>query len=278
MKLAFVLASLVALVAAQDANTESIEIVGGKEAPVGQHRYIAGLKLAANATSICGGSLIAPNVVLTAAHCTGINLTYLVIGSHYLNGTSDGELVKVTKEIRHPNNNPFTFANDVAILLLERSITTIQPVKVSFETVGVGVDTWVRGWGTTSSGGIKSPVLKELKIKTWDNADAAKALSPSEMDETMLAAGGVEGEDSCQGDSGGPLTIEDAAGVRLVGAVSWGDGCAQLNKPGVYARLSSARSFIEPYLPSSSKSASVGYIRGSEDVVNTDAAVVGDEN
>ncbi|KAH9164830.1 hypothetical protein AeNC1_018621, partial [Aphanomyces euteiches] len=168
--------------------------------------------------------------------------------------------------------------NDVAILLLERSITTIQPVKVSFETVGVGVDTWVRGWGTTSSGGIKSPVLKELKIKTWDNADAAKALSPSEMDETMLAAGGVEGEDSCQGDSGGPLTIEDAAGVRLVGTVSWGDGCAQLNKPGVYARLSSARSFIEPYLPSSSKSASVGYIRGSEDVVNTDAAVVGDEN
>ncbi|KAH9164201.1 hypothetical protein AeNC1_018697, partial [Aphanomyces euteiches] len=144
MKLACVLASLVALVAAQDATTDSIEIVGGKEAAVGKHRYLAGLKESPDADSSCSGSLIGPKVILTAAHCA-------VVGSHYLSGSSDGELVKVTKEIKHPKYNDTTMANDVAILLLERSITTIQPVKVSFETVGVGVDTWVRGWGTTSS-------------------------------------------------------------------------------------------------------------------------------
>ncbi|CAK5027849.1 unnamed protein product, partial [Aphanomyces euteiches] len=105
-----------------------------------------------------------------------------------------------------------------------------------------------------------------------------KALSPYMVDSTMVAAGGVKGEDSCQGDSGGPLTIEDSAGERLVGAVSWGIGCAQLNQPGVYARLSTARSFIEPYLPSSSTWASVGYIRGSTDVASTDGAVFDEED
>ncbi|KAG9414422.1 hypothetical protein AC1031_022044 [Aphanomyces cochlioides] len=264
MKLAFVLASLVALVAAQDATNDSIEIVGGKEAAVGKHRYLAGLKELPNATSSCGGSLIAPNVILTAAHCTGNGLSYAVVGSHYLSGSSDGELVKVTKEIKHPKNNEVTNSNDVAIFLLERSITTIEPVKVSFETVGAGVDTWVRGWGTTSDGGSQSTVLKELKVKTWSNANAAKALSPYTVDSTMVAAGGLKGQDACQGDSGGPLTIEDSAGVRLVGAVSWGIGCGQDNKPGVYARLSTARSFIERYTKASKTS--VGYTRSTEDV------------
>ncbi|KAH9148247.1 hypothetical protein LEN26_004552 [Aphanomyces euteiches] len=80
MKFAFVLASLVALVAAQDATTESLEIVGGKEAAVGKHRYLAGLKSNPTDPISCGGSLIAPNAVLTGAHCSGLNLSYAVIG------------------------------------------------------------------------------------------------------------------------------------------------------------------------------------------------------
>ncbi|KAH9161046.1 hypothetical protein LEN26_001602 [Aphanomyces euteiches] len=257
MKFAFVLASLVALVAAQDATTESLEIVGGKEAAVGKHRYLAGLKSNPTDPISCGGSLIAPN-------------------AHFYNGTSDGEVVKITKEIKHPKFNATTISYDVAVFLLERSITTIQPVKVSFENVPAGVDTWVRGWGTTSDG-VLSPVLKELNVKTWSNANANKVLDNfNKFDNSMLAAGGVLGEDACQGDSGGPLTIEDAAGVRLVGTVSWGVECAVADRLGVYARLSAARSFLEPFLKSSKpKVKAVPYIHSSE---NADAIVAADEN
>ncbi|ETW06329.1 hypothetical protein H310_02613 [Aphanomyces invadans] len=252
MKIALaILATLASAVFALDpvAPNNDFEIVGGREAEVGKHRYLAGLKVSPTATSSCGGSLVAPNVIVTAAHCMGHGLSYVVVGTHYLTGSSDGESARVVREIKHPLNSARTNANDVAILLLDRNITTIAPVKISYESVPANVKTWVRGWGTTSSGGTQSRVLKEVSLMTWDNAKAAAALAPSKVDATMLAAGGLAGEDSCQGDSGGPLTIEDASGVRLVGVVSWGLGCGQLNKPGVYGRLNTAKSFIQQYVP-----------------------------
>ncbi|ETV63774.1 hypothetical protein H257_19296 [Aphanomyces astaci] len=169
------------------------EILGGKEAKAGKHRYVAGLKK-----------------------------------------SSDGETVV-----------------DVGIVILDRNITSIQPVKLLFNFVPAGVDTWARGWGFVTSDGPKSPVLKEVSLKTWSNDRASDALKSFDkpVTDTMLAAGGLEGEDACNSDSGGPLTVEVSAGVRLLGVASWGDGCGLLNKPGVYERVSASRAFIEPYLP-----------------------------
>ncbi|RHY45145.1 hypothetical protein DYB37_007700 [Aphanomyces astaci] len=231
MKVALVVAAIAVATIAQDDNY--IEIVGGHEATTGQHRYVAGLKRSATTRSLCGGSLIAPNVILTAAHCTDNGLSHAVVGSHFLTGSSDGVPVKITKEIPHPQYVAATHSNDVAILLLDRNVTTITPVTVSFEAVPANVLTWVRGWGTISSSGPQSQVLKEVSVKTWDNAKAAAALKPSKVDNTMVAAGGLAGEDSCQSDSGGPLTIEQNGVARLVGVVSWGNGCGDLNNPGV---------------------------------------------
>ncbi|RHY79528.1 hypothetical protein DYB31_006420 [Aphanomyces astaci] len=259
MKFALLLALTVAVAAlAQDhivppkvawgdeAPEDGFEILGGQEAQFGQHRYVAGLKQSPNNVTVCGGSLIAPNVVLTAAHCLNIGLTSVVVGTHYLTGFADGELANVTQEIKHPDRY------DVGIAILDRNITTIQPVKVSFEFVPADVLTWVRGWGFVTWDGPQSPVLKELNVTTWNNTRTAAAFISSTtrpIYDTELGAGGVEGEDACNRDSGGPLTIEENGTVRLVALVAWGDGCGKIGKPGIYERTSAARAFIEPYLP-----------------------------
>ncbi|RQM21898.1 hypothetical protein B5M09_013531, partial [Aphanomyces astaci] len=206
---------------------DGFEILGGQEAQFGKHRYVAGLKLSPTNATWCGGSLIAPNVVLTAAHClTGI-IRSVVVGTHYIFGFADGELANVTQEIKHPDGA------DVGIVILDRNITTIQPVKVSFEFVPADVLTWVRGWGAVTSRGPKSRVLKELNVTTWNNTRTSAALHAWRLTDTTLGAGGVEGEDACIGDSGGPLTIEENGTARLVGVVSWGDGCGKLGIPGL---------------------------------------------
>ncbi|RHY82638.1 hypothetical protein DYB35_013300 [Aphanomyces astaci] len=229
-----------------EAPDDGFEILGGQEAQVGKHRYVAGLKKSPDGETVCGGSLIAPNVVLTAAHCFRSSLRYVVVGTHYLTGYEDGELATVIEEIKHPN-----LRVDVGIVILDRNITNIEPVKLLFDEVPAGVDTWARGWGYVTIDGPKSPVLKEVIVNTWSNDRASDALQSfgKPVTDTMLAAGGLEGEDTCGTDSGGPLTTEVIAGVRLVGVASWGDDCGLLNKPGVYERVSASRDFIEPYLP-----------------------------
>ncbi|KAF0708694.1 Aste57867_6248 [Aphanomyces stellatus] len=244
MKLAFAFSALFAASSLAD----EIEIVGGTEAAVGKHLYVTGLRKVANDRDFCGGSLIAPNVVLTAAHCIPANPQYVSIGTHYLSGTQDGEQIKVTKTVVHPKRGKNNW--DFAVLILERN-SKFAPVEVSFDDVAAGTPTVVRGWGTTSAGGSQSNVLLEVGVDALSNAQCAKLLAGTTVDDTMLCAGGKRGEDSCQGDSGGPLTVEQNGSEKLVGVVSWGIGCAQQDKPGVYGRISMARDFIEPYLSKS---------------------------
>ncbi|RHY17598.1 hypothetical protein DYB25_012068 [Aphanomyces astaci] len=248
MKVAFTLSALFTSVVAH------LKIVGGKEAAVGKHLYVTGLRSSASGRTSCGGSLIAPNVVLTAAHCMRGGVNYVAIGSHYLSGTQDGEQIRVKQAIKHPKNNAANNAYDIGVLILERD-SKFPVVEVSFDTVAANTPTVVRGWGTTSTGGSMSNVLLEVRVDTVSNQQCAKWLSGASVDASMLCSGGKVGEDSCQGDSGGPLTAETGGSAKLVGVVSWGLDCAKKNKPGVYSRISMARDFIEPYLKNSPTSA-----------------------
>jgi secreted trypsin-like serine protease len=99
MKVATVL--LVATVAVANAADIKPLIVSGTIVPAGQKTYTVGLRMSATSESECGGTLITPTHVLSAAHCAGF-ATYVSIGSHFRSGSSDGERIAVKKETKHP--------------------------------------------------------------------------------------------------------------------------------------------------------------------------------
>ena len=109
-----------------------------------------------------------------------------------------------------------------------------------------GKHCWVAGWGTTSSGGNTSNKLRDVGVNIFDEESCVlSGYNANEIDfETELCAGvpdlngdGVTdgGKDACQGDSGGPLICEENGSPILYGVVSWGNGCAGKNYPGIYA-------------------------------------------
>ncbi|OQS03437.1 serine protease family S01A [Thraustotheca clavata] len=249
MKLSALLLSL-AVASAQVTEDGHPEIVGGTEVPIGQYKYISGLRGgSATSSSRCGGTLIAPKYILTAAHCVkGFKIDYAAIGTHYTSGSKDGERIRVVKQIAHPQWTNADMHYDFGILELEKP-SKETPVELDFEDDqynAPNVEAIVRGWGTTSSGGSQSKVLLQVGVKIWSNQDCAQNLNG--IHDSMICAGGVEGQDSCQGDSGGPLTALKNGKEVQIGVVSWGEGCAEANKPGVYSRLSYGKSFISPYL------------------------------
>ncbi|KAJ0397581.1 hypothetical protein ATCC90586_005145 [Pythium insidiosum] len=187
--------------------------------------------------------------VLTAAHCFG-SIKYVSIGSHYLSGSRDGERIQVVKQTRHPQYNGNTNSNDFLILELAKEATKATPVALSSGAPAVGTTATTAGWGTTSSGGSQSNVLLAVNVPVVDQATCAKVLK---VDGTMLCAGGRANQDSCQGDSGGPLTAQVSGREALIGVVSWGNGCGLAGYPGVYARVSTAKGWIDSALGSSYK-------------------------
>ncbi|CAK4086437.1 unnamed protein product [Aphanomyces euteiches] len=230
MKIVYALTALFASAAAQ-----GIEIVGGKEAAVGKHLYVTSLRAFTDGLAACTGSLIAP---ISAPK-------YAVVGSHFNGGNQDGELIAIKQQIVHPKYNDTSSAYNFAIYKLAKD-SKYKPVPISFNPVGANVATVLRGFGDLDDKGNTSPVLREVKLTTVDDTKCRQLLAPSEVDNTI--------QQRCvAGDGGGPLTIETNGQETLVGTLSWGDGCGQVNKPAVYNRLNVARDFIQPYLTSKSR-------------------------
>jgi len=232
-------------------------IVGGKVADVNEWPWQAMLR-SKKGYQFCGGSLISPNYVLTAAHCVNgaaASSIFIRMGAHYrLSGSVGTEQdVDITEIIVHENYNPNTYRHDIALLRLA------QPVLI-----GQGVDTvclpdtnyplplddpgkkcYITGWGTLSSGGSQPNELYEASVPLVSERRCRKAYK-GKMHDSMLCAGLDEGGvDACQGDSGGPLVCEFNGRWYLEGATSWGYGCARPNMYGVYAKVRYLHSWVK---------------------------------
>jgi secreted trypsin-like serine protease len=212
-------------------------IVGGTDATTEEFPFVVALT-SASGFQFCGGTLAAPNKVVTAAHCTvgeSPENIKVVAGRTTLSG-SDGTKVDVTDIWVHPSYTDATQGFDVSVLTLASDVEQ-TPISLASTEDGAlyeeGTQGLVLGWGTTSEGGSTSDTLQQATVPL--TSDTTCSNSYNEYDPKAMVCAGYEegGIDTCQGDSGGPLV----AGGKLIGVTSWGNGCARAGFPGVYARV-----------------------------------------
>ncbi len=235
-------------------------IIGGSDAQAGAHPYMVSIHFPDTAGGhACGGSLIASNWVLTAAHCLDgeqADGVFVYTGLYQQSNPGQADYIAVKRFIQHPNYDREQTLNDVALLELS-SHATETPVVLNVG--GPMPDTsFALGWGLTMVNGMNSDTLQYLNLPLVSNQACSGAYSPlgiSIQDYHICAGYFQGGKDTCQNDSGGPLLIATGSGVQQVGIVSFGvapDGspCAGANSYGVYSRVSSFVDFIRQHVAS----------------------------
>jgi trypsin len=236
----------------------SPRIVGGRitESP----SYMAGLVDDGGTFAFCGGSFIAPRIVVTAAHCVEDMQKKIFVSSGLsLNSQHSGApLIPVEAILPHPYYDPTKLTNDIAILYLGSYDPAALPRPIIPITLNVdgafpdevpGTKVTVTGWGNTSSfGKLYDDPLRSADLDVVPVTRCSLAPGYDDVDERQICAGDLAqgGIDACNGDSGGPLVAKKADGsLSLVGVVSWGEGCALAGKPGVYTRVSAFYDWIQ---------------------------------
>ncbi len=251
------------------------QIIGGNPADDGEYPWQAAIIDADQSNpydgQFCGGSLISPAWVLTAAHCVqdygevvNPNQIDVVAGVNLLSSAptvgSQGQRRKVAQIIVHPAYEENNWDNDIALLRLSVPLTMNEKVQsIPFATAAdaasfaPGVMATVTGWGRTNPPPL-TPIqypneLMEVQVPIVDQSTCNLAYQGAITANMICAGYAGGGKDSCQGDSGGPLIVPDGNGGWLqAGIVSWGEGCAEPNKYGVYTRLANYTLWINLHL------------------------------
>ncbi len=240
-------------------------IIGGSDVEQGRYPYVVSLRNGPERGHFCGGSLVAPSVVLTAAHCvvgidtapgseSAANLSVAINRADHRN-TLVGEDRRVAKEADgtysifvHPeyDKGGGTLTYDVAVVVLDEPVADVAPIQLPSPASDVlerpGTLLTVAGWGNLVNDpfgkGQFPQVLQSVAVPVIASWECSFAY-PGEFVNGIHVCAGVAGRDACQGDSGGPLFAE-MPGSRMAvqaGVVSWGANCASAGLPGVYTRL-----------------------------------------
>ncbi|XP_017782265.1 PREDICTED: proclotting enzyme-like [Nicrophorus vespilloides] len=235
----------------------NFRVVGGEEALPGRWPWMAAIFLHGSRRTEfwCGGTLISPKHILTAAHCTRDSRQRPFSAHQFTVRLGDIDLkrenepsapvtFKVTDIRVHKEYNRLGFYNDIAILALDRPARKSKYVipiclpqgnlkRESF----AGRRSTVVGWGTTYYGGKESTTQRQAELPIWRNEDCKQAYFQPITSNFICAGYSEGGTDACQGDSGGPLMINWDARWTQIGVVSFGNKCGEPGYPGVYTRV-----------------------------------------
>lgn len=242
----------------QEEPDHDMRIIGGQNAPSEKYPFIVLFSQG------CGGSMIAPDMVLTVAHCADLIRAsdFAFVGSNVL---QQGVRRRVDKNfiVKHPNYDSRTSAYDFLLVRLASPVPGVETVELNDDSSTPGMVTisknngqggtnnvetgevlTVIGFGVMEEGDIyMASVLQEAEVPYIAHETCQEWYKTELVDETSMFCAGYRngGVDSCQGDSGGP--IMNKAG-KQVGVVSWGQGCARRKAPGVYGRVSAVLPWI----------------------------------
>lgn len=242
------------------------KIVGGTPTTVNEYPWMAGIKSGGSSRYNCGGTLIASQWVLTAAHCVVFsNMPQspsqftVTLGDYIQSNATASPLRKIFSVSQIIYNSKYvssSYDNDIALMKLSTAADMTVYTPVCLPAAGTdytGKTASIYGWGTTSSGGSVSDTLLEAAITivsqatcqaAYNTYTAAQGQSSVTITSNMICAG-ASGKDTCQGDSGGPMTVPNSLNRHeLAGATSWGYGCAVPNTYGVYTAISQLRSWV----------------------------------
>jgi secreted trypsin-like serine protease len=231
--------------------SRDVRILGGAIAAPGQYPWMAAIADSSARRTIdgafCGGTLIAPRVVLTAGHCVQGETAGemdVTLGRTRLSRDTDGERIPVTRIVRNPGYDPEAITGDLALLQLQRPAAEIPLAPVPGGGAVPGSRVLVSGWGATMEGGTISDDLRFVRLTVRSASTCDRILGTIDGTTQLCAGSSNAGEDACQGDSGGPLFSGEGAAARLLGIVSYGAGCGHAGVPGVYTRVSAFSGWI----------------------------------